>query len=122
MKTKPFKTCPNCQAAWKTMDEFLSDTTLVMEGYQVHFEDLKGGLFLFTHRIENCYTTMAVPVKEFIPLSNRSMLELRRTRIPTGCSDLCMRQGALDPCPLSCECSWVREIMQKIREWPGKAA
>ena len=101
------------------MEDFLSDPSIMMEGYQVHFEDLKGGLFLFTHRIETCYTTLAIPVLAFTSLSSRPILK-KRTKIPEGCRDLCMRQGALDPCPMSCECSWVREIIQKINEWPKK--
>jgi hypothetical protein len=31
---------------------------------------------------------------------------------------LCLREGALDPCPLKCECRYVRDVLQVVRHWP----
>ncbi len=116
MKEAPFKTCPNCGVVWETINDFLADPELNQGGYQVNFIDLKGGLFYFTHAVEGCGTTLAVPVGQFTTLSTRPLLANRRTKKPEGCSDLCVRRGDISPCPLECECVWVREVMQVIKE------
>ena len=116
MKTAPFKLCPTCSKPWETLEDFLTDSELELSGYQVNFADLKGGLFYFTHLPNNCGTTLAIAVNEFVSLSTRPMLT-SHTDKPACCPDLCVRQGALDPCPVECECIWVREIMQTIRNW-----
>jgi len=121
VKTNPFKTCPTCSKHWKTLDDFLADPELVLSGYQVNFTDLKGGLFYFSHVHSDCGTTLAIPVKEFTCLSVRNMLASRGEQ-PNCCPSLCVRQGALDPCPTECECVWVREIMQVVLNWKKQAA
>lgn len=121
MKVDRFKICPTCSKHWKTLADFLADPELELAGYQVNFADLKDGLFYFSHLREDCGTTLAIPVKQFIGLSTRPILASRAT--PSGdCSGLCVRQNELDPCPEECECVWVREVMQTILHWKKKAA
>jgi len=120
MKTNPFKICTCCSKPWKTLEDFLTDPELKLVGYQVAFEDLEGGLFYFNHHHKNCGTTLAIPVKEFTSLSIRPIMASSCGE-PDGCPGLCVRHGALEPCPVECECVWVREIMQVIRNW-GKTA
>jgi hypothetical protein len=117
MKTAPFKICTTCSKQWETLEDFLADPELKLAGYQVAFENLKGGLFYFNHLHENCGTTLAIAVHEFTGLSDRPILALRGEQPGGCCPELCVRQGALDPCPVECECRWVREIMQVIRNW-----
>lgn len=109
-----FKVCPTCLKQWLTLDEFLSDPAVEFAGYQVNFEDLKGGLFYFSHTLSVCGTTLAVPVREFTGLSPRPVLSSQGKQ-PDGCPGLCVRQGSLDPCPVECECFWVREVIEIIR-------
>jgi hypothetical protein len=116
MTAVPFKICSNCSKPWKTLEEFLGDPDIELAGYQVYFEDLKGGLFCFTHLQKNCLTMLAVPVQAFTGLSTRPLLTAHGKR-PDGCLDFCVRKSELNPCPLECECVWVREIMQTIRNW-----
>ena len=116
METAPFKICMNCSADWKTLDDFLSDPELKLAGYQVAFEDLEGGLFYFNHCREKCGTTLALPVKEFTSLSPLPILT-RRGTVPDSCIGLCVRRSELMPCPVACECVWVREIMQVVLNW-----
>ncbi len=116
MGNEPFKVCPMCGVAWKTLDDFLTDPALKQSGYQVNFFDLKGGLFYFTHTVENCGTTMAIPVGEFTSLSDRSILALRGEPGGEQCTEKCLREDDLSPCPAQCECVWVREVMQTIKE------
>ncbi|MFA7256730.1 MAG: hypothetical protein WC047_04070 [Kiritimatiellales bacterium] len=116
-----FKTCPHCRVVWQTLEHFLSDPQLKLAGYQVHFEDLKGGLFYFTHLSKNCGTTLSIPVEKFTGLSNRRILAAHGKQ-PDDCPNLCVRKESLDPCPAECECLWVREIMKIICDWKKRAA
>ena len=122
MEKTPFKTCPNCGVVWQTLNDFLVDPALEQGGYQINFLDLRGGLFYFTHAVEDCGTTMAVPVGQFTSLSKRNFLANRRIEEHEGCSSLCVRRGDLSPCPVECECVWVREVMQVIKERKESAA
>jgi hypothetical protein len=116
VKTESFKICPTCSKHWKTLEDFLADPELELSGYQVNFSDLTGGLFYFTHLQENCGTTLAVPVMEFTVLSSHPVLTRRKT-VPGSCLGLCVRRNEIGPCPVECECTWVREMMQVIRNW-----
>lgn len=93
-----------------------------MAGYQAHFEDLTGGLFIFTHMHEGCGTSLGIPVVDFMPLSENPILSTRGVQPSSDCPGLCMREGCLDPCPRKCECNWVREILLKIKNWPKPTA
>ncbi len=121
MKAIPFKICTCCSKPWKTLDDFLSEPELELAGYQVNFEDLKGGLFYFSHLSKDCGTTLAIPVQKFTGLSNRTILA-PHGKCPGGCPEFCLRKESLDPCPVECECVWVREIMQVILNWKKTAA
>jgi len=116
VKTTPFKVCPNCEAVWQTMDDFLADPEMEQAGYQVNFVDLKGGLFYFTHHRDGCGTTLAIPVGKFTSLSARTLLAARGEQPGGKCPGSCVRKGDMDPCPVECECVWVREVMQVIKE------
>ena len=120
MKKSPFKTCPCCGHEWPAMEAFLEDPTLRMDGYQTHLEDLTGGLFVFTHHTPECGTTLAVEVKQFLPLSNHPILSAEAAQPAANCPQHCMREGCLEPCPEECECNWVREVLKKISEWQKK--
>ncbi len=121
MKANPFKICTTCSQQWETREDFLADPELKLVGYQVAFEDLEGGLFFFSHLSKDCGTTLAIPVQKFTGLSDRPILA-PRGQCPGNCPDFCLRKESLDPCPMECECVWVREIMQVIRNWKKTAA
>jgi len=99
------------------VSDFLSDPQLKLNGYQVHFDDLEGGVFFFTHLHADCLTTMAIEVTAFLSLNDRPLLAKRDEQLCTG-SDFCVHQNDLQPKPAKCECRWVREILQTIRTWP----
>lgn len=119
MKTEPFKTCTACGLVWPTLESFLDDPSVRLAGYQAHFEELTGGLFIFTHVHDHCGTSLGIPVSRFTALSDRPILSAKGRR-PETCPQLCMREGCFDPCPEKCECSWVREILHKIETWTKK--
>jgi len=118
MDTTPVKTCPTCKTIWNTLDEFLSDPELKLAGYQVHPDDLEGGIFFFTHHHEGCFTTLAIPITALLSLNDRPLLAKRDEQLCIG-SEFCVHQGDLSPRrPVKCECAWVRDILQTIRTWP----
>ncbi|MCU0560664.1 MAG: hypothetical protein MUD16_10805 [Desulfobacterales bacterium] len=111
----PFKTCPLCEATWTDRERFLADPDLELIGYQVDFEDVALGLFLFNHHC--CGTTLAIRAKGFRDLYEGPFFSDRKTGTE-ACPGHCLRCTELSPCPAACECAWVREVLQRIRQWP----
>ena len=60
MASNPFKQCPCCTHTWQTRDEFLGDENLRLIGYQPDFDSLEFGLFLFTHEVKSCGSSLAM--------------------------------------------------------------
>ena len=53
-----FKKCTHCGHKWQSRGDFLQDSTLDLIGYQVNFDNLHLGLFLFNHL--TCGTTLGL--------------------------------------------------------------
>ena len=114
MNEKPFKVCPVCKHAWETRKEFLDDPDIFIVGYQVHFKDLTEGLFLFNH---SCDATMTIRAGEFQDLYNGPMFADRLTGTD-DCPGHCLVEHELRPCPAKCDCAFVRDMIQIIKDWP----
>ena len=110
-KDNHFKVCPSCDFIWKNREDFLNDTGVEFIGYQVHFKELKAGLFLFNH---SCKGTLAIKVSFFADLYNGPIFQKRATGTD-DCSGFCLYEKNFDPCPVECECAFVREIIQIIK-------
>jgi hypothetical protein len=111
-----FKTCTGCGCQWRSRDDFLSDPQVAMIGYQVHFEDLKTGLFLFNHLAPQCRTTVAIAAGEFTDLYAGPVFAGKMQGKAT-CPGYCLRRESLDACSTHCECAYVREVLHVIRAW-----
>jgi len=109
-----FKQCPVCRVSWTSRDDFLADPEIGLVGYQVNFRDLVAGIFLFNH---HCGDTLAIPVSAFRDLHGGQVFTERATGT-TECPGHCLRTDDLEPCPARCECAFVREILQVIKNWP----
>lgn len=72
-----FKTCPHCGKIWPNRDVFLEDPGLELIGYQVDFEVIERGLFLFNHH--DCQTTLAIPTGSFKDFHHGSFFSKRQT-------------------------------------------
>ncbi len=107
-----FKICPNCGHIWKSRDEFISDPEVSIIGYQVNFNDLEAGLFLFNH---SCKGTFALEVYSFADLYDGPIFERRATGTEE-CPEYCLHQNMLEPCPAECECAFVRHVIQIFRK------
>jgi hypothetical protein len=113
-KKKFFKQCPNCGERWPTQQNFLNDKNLDIIGYQVNFIKLEQGYFLFNHA--TCRTTLSLFANSFNNLYHGPIFSERKTQT-AECPEYCLKKSVLDPCPVHCECAYVREIMQIIRNW-----
>lgn len=114
--TQFFKKCPCCGYVWTTREELLSDPSVKMIGYQVNFEHLELGLFLFKHIYSDCGTAMAIEAGDFKDLYN-GPIYAKPLRDTDKCPDYCLNKEDLRPCPAECECAYVREVIQIIKHW-----
>ena len=111
---KHFKECPNCNHSWLSRDKFLSDPAIRLVGYQAHFQDLDGGLFLFNHL--SCKSTISVNSGEFRDLYNGPVYS-KNMMGDEKCPEYCLFKFKLEPCPEECEGVFVREIIQIVKDW-----
>ena len=110
-----FKKCTCCNNPWLSRKEFLEDHNLDFVGYQVNFSNLELGYFLFNHL--TCQSTIAIHAGLFSDLYDGPIFSERRTDTE-NCPGYCGDRNALDPCDQTCECAYVREIVQIVRNWP----
>jgi hypothetical protein len=111
----PFKTCPACDTTWQTRRDFLDDPGISIVGYQIHFGEPAEGIFLFNH---SCMGTLSINAGEFRDLYNGPVFQERLTGTEE-CPGHCLYEKELAPCPAECECSFVREIVQIIKNRGG---
>ncbi|MCM8760710.1 MAG: hypothetical protein NC938_06060 [Candidatus Omnitrophica bacterium] len=109
---KMFKKCTSCGANWKTRDDFLNDCSLELIGYQANFKSLETGLLLFNH---TCGTTLSLPAGTFKDIYKGPIYTERKTGTE-DCPGYCLHEEELRRCPEKCECAWVREMIQVIKE------
>ena len=110
-----FKKCSCCESPWFTREEFLQDENIELIGYQVNFSHLELGYFLFNHL--TCESTIAIPAGLFKDLYAGPVYAQRLTGTEV-CQGFCKDMEVLEPCDNQCECVYVREIMQIVRDWP----
>ncbi len=108
-----FKQCNKCGFVWETRDAFLGDDAIKAMGYQVFFEDLKLGLFLFNH---SCNTTIAVEAQSFLDLYDGPISPERK---PDGrqCPGRCTNENFLSPCSDECRCAFISRLLEIIRNF-----
>jgi len=111
-----FKTCTMCKKQWKDREGFLNDPLLETIGYQADIEDLEYGLFLFNHNEKNCGSTIAIRVHKFKDLYNGPVYS-QCLLGSEECHELCLHKNNLEPCPAKCECSYVRDLLQTVKNW-----
>jgi hypothetical protein len=109
-----FKKCNLCDFCWHSRDSFLSDPGLTLVGYQPYFKDLTAGYFLFTH---SCGTSLSLKAGVFSDLYSGPIFE-KNMRGGDDCPGYCLNEKELKACPVECECAYVREILQIVRNWP----
>jgi hypothetical protein len=98
----------------------MTDPANQLVGYQVNFKHLEMGAFLFNHDIPSCRSTIAIPVHAFSDLYDGPVYEENR-RGSDECPEYCLHQENLERCLARCECAFVREVLQILREWPKES-
>jgi len=111
-----FKQC-SCGQAWHTSEEFLSDPNIHVSGYMAHFDELILGLFIFQHNLKGCDTSLAIKAGAFTDLYKGEVFN-KRLKGTDDCPDYCSNESQLELCPAKCECAWVREVLQIVKDWP----
>ena len=109
-----YKECLPCSYRWFSRDDFLSDSSIEIIGYQVDFENLLAGHFLFNH---SCGATLTLSVRNFNGLYEGPIFQERATG-SDDCPGYCLYQDQLDTCHARCECAYVRNIIAIIKKWP----
>lgn len=110
-----FKTCPGCFVTWESMEAFLADPHLELNGYKADFKELEYGMFFFTHGIQPCRSTMTLMVNDFKSLYTGKTYTENKA-LSAECPRYCIDEKQLARCDALCECAYVREIMQIILE------
>jgi hypothetical protein len=111
-KQAMFKQCGKCGQVWQTRAQFLNDQAIELIGYQANFKALHAGLLYFNH---DCKSTLALPADVFVDLYKGPIFQKRQTE-SEQCPAYCMHQSELRSCPVECECAYIREIIQKIKQ------
>lgn len=109
-----FKSCNTCGAQWETREAFLSDPDIEAVGYQVFFENLKTGLFLFNH---SCGTTLAVEAELVLDLYDGPFHPDRNSAEDRACPGRCLNENILSPCSDECRCAFVSEVLRILSHW-----
>jgi hypothetical protein len=112
-----FKTCPTCGHIWPEREAALADPDLTVIGYQADFRDLRAGLFLFNHTVPGCNTTLSITAEAFLDLYGGQIFTVNMHG-SDECSEFCLYADNIEPCPVECECAYVREVLQVVRNWP----
>jgi len=89
-------------------------------GYQLHFLDRKLGLFYFNHQKDQCGTTCAMSVSEFLDLYDGPIYQENKMG-DEDCPLYCLRRTDLRSCQQQCECAFVRDVIQIIRAFHAEA-
>ncbi|MFZ0391794.1 MAG: hypothetical protein WAN36_15140, partial [Calditrichia bacterium] len=100
MKEMYFKKCMKCGKLWLNRDEFLDSDELVPVGFQAHFLDGDKSSLLFTHKLDDCNTTLGVPLALFSDLipGFKDSPNLINSSV---CPGLCLTDTDLTPCSKS---------------------
>ncbi|MCG8619927.1 MAG: hypothetical protein MI802_27220 [Desulfobacterales bacterium] len=106
-----FKTCTKCNTVWKTRQDFLTDPGITVSGYQVFFQNLRDGLFLFNH---HCGTTIAIEASKLLDLY-KGPVYTRRISDGRNCPGKCTMNNIMDPCSKRCRCAFITEIIKEIK-------
>jgi hypothetical protein len=99
----------------------MNDPDVSVVGYQASFQLLSAGLFLFNHTVASCCTTLAIPAGDFFDLYEGPVFEQKATGTKE-CPRYCLNKSEMAICPVQCECSFVREVLQVVMKWPKKNA
>lgn len=109
-----FKECPACSHYWESMVDLIRDGDLFVNGYQASFNDAHEGLFLLTHNISDCGSTLAIPAGRLKELYDgpEHMVHMAYT---DRCQGHCLVEDDFAPCTNECDMKWARDVLQILK-------
>lgn len=118
---KAFKVCSACAHRWAQLEDWMQDENLYLNGYQASFDDVHEGLFLFTHTVEGCGTTLAIPAGKFRALYD-GPAHPGSLAFTEKCNNHCVHEDDFESCNNECRMKWIRDILQILKnQRPGDA-
>ena len=112
--TPPFFQCRPCGAEWPTRDQFLKDPGLEIIEYRANLNDVAAGAFIFCH---TCGSNLSLSVRNFNGLYEGPIFNVH-AKDAEKCPGYCLYKDNLKPCDVKCECAYVRNIIEIIKDWP----
>lgn len=97
----------------------MSDPAIKAVGYQVFFENLKTGLFLFNH---SCQTTLSVDADLLLDLYDGVFHSGRKPDAQRNCPGRCLNENILSPCSDECRCAFISKLLEVINQWEKAGA
>ena len=116
-ETKIFKRCPMCGLQWNTRIDLMSDPDVEINGYLVNFNNLELGIFIFNHM--SCRGTFTINASFFTDLYKGEIFDQNLTG-SEKCPEYCLYKFELKRCPERCECAYVRDVIQLVKNYPKK--
>ena len=110
-----FKLCNKCKTEWKSRNDFLNDSNIVMIGLMANNDNYKRGAYLFNHILPDgsCNTTIGLFVDNFLDMCSGEIYG--QLKMGTDeCSGLCVSIYELENCTAHCRNAIARIIMQEI--------
>jgi len=114
MSHEIFKRCPLCGKQWLSLESFVEDEEINVNGYMAMFDDPEKGLILVTHRVPHCGTTLAVQAALLKPFYEGPFYSESKAGLEQ-CRRLCLARHALEECDQPCALAWVRAVLQYLR-------
>jgi len=93
----------------------MSDPFVEITGYLVNFKELELGIFTFNHL--TCRGTFAIKASLFTDLYDGKIYE-QSLAGTENCLNYCLSKFELISCPEHCECAYVRDVIQQIKDFP----
>lgn len=113
------KCCNMCDTCWHEIREVLNDHDLEFNGYLAYPKKPEEGMFLFTHKTDDCGTTISLTVKTFQEICDNANLSITPFELGKApdCLHFCSRKDDLSNCDSkTCPGVAVRKLVQLIKE------
>lgn len=114
-RAKPFKVCDMCGYEWMSIEQFVLDANLRVNGYQAMLTAAEGGLYILTHECPSCLSSLSVTVESLASLYTGERHPDLKFMSPE-CEGHCFKQDDLSACNVQCSMRWAREVLQYLRE------
>jgi hypothetical protein len=113
-----FKKCTMCEKSWETLDDFVKDKEIKLNGYQVNIIDPLRGMFIFTHNIPLCGTSVAIKIDKLASLSEKP-LPTQSIERPHDCPGHCLIESNFNKCTATfCLGQVIRDLLQTLANIP----